>query len=609
MNIKLLLTRLLFCGAAALAGIGAAPAAQAQVAAPGQPAAMAAVADTAQERCESLAGGRWSELRDAETWIDTATHHAAAADMPAFCQLYGYVNPQVFFGMLMPEKNWNGKYLVRGCGGSCGFDTSGPITVAACGKHVRDGYACLITNMGHTSTQIDNNWVANNLQGQVDFGYRATHVTTVVGKKILAAYYARDADRSYFYACSTGGRQAMIEAQRFPEDFDGIVAVAPASMGPFGARRAESAAPNPNRDSHGQVILPDLKVPLVYKAVLAKCDMKDGARDGLIDPRDCDFDPGTLVCKAGQNPDQCLTAAQVDVVRKFYKKGAQFGSELNWINNWTAPPRPALEFAQRRGDPDVIETLDNPANPDLRAFKARGGKLILTHGSTDLVVPGGPTLDYYELATRTMGGLAETQDFFRFFVIPGMDHCSGGDGAWGVDYVTALNDWVEHGKAPDKLVGIHPKVGVALDYFGLDSRLLKPQQIAFSRPYFPHPLRAYYSGNGDVNDEKNWVAALKQPVSSPHAAAGGSAATAAEPVLAQQWSTLVALLEDTYARGVALPPKNVSDRIGKALRRAIYTSGAADGTVATALRTVSENNPSAISQVAIRSVQAEFPVR
>ena len=145
----------------------------------------------------------------------------------AYCAVTGYVNPTNNFGMYLPVDDWNGRYLVRGCGGSCGS----VVTELACGPHLRDGYACLITDMGHSSTLVDNNWVANNLQGLVDFGYRSTHVTSVAGKAIATAFYARAPVKSYFFACSTGGRQGMIEAERFPEDFDGIVAIAPASMG------------------------------------------------------------------------------------------------------------------------------------------------------------------------------------------------------------------------------------------------------------------------------------------------------------------------------------------------------------------------------------------
>ena len=192
-----------------------------------------------QQRCQSLAGDRFAHLPGAPTVIVKATFRAAADGKVAACLVEGYVNPADNFAMLLPVDNWNGRYLVRGCGGSCGA----VVVELACASHLRDGYACLHADMGHRSTLTDNNWVDNNLQGLVDFGYRATHVTTVAGRAVLRAFYGADARKSYFFACSTGGRQGLIEAQRFPEDFDGIVAIAPASMAPFGNRSNTSTDP------------------------------------------------------------------------------------------------------------------------------------------------------------------------------------------------------------------------------------------------------------------------------------------------------------------------------------------------------------------------------
>ena len=555
--------------------------------------------EAATKRCSALIGGRFVDLPSAPTWVINAIHHEATPTTRAYCEIEGYVNPTVNFGLALPSEGWNGKYMVRGCGGSCGH----VVLEGACGKHLRDGYACLHTDMGHHSDQIDNNWVANNLQGLVDFGYRATHVTTVAGKAIVAAYYQSAAKKSYFYACSTGGRQAMIEAQRFPLDFDGIVGVAPVNISGFGYALDYAAPTAMNTGADGQAILPDIKVPVVYKAVIAQCDANDGVRDGLVDPRDCKFDPASVQCKTGDAAD-CLTAAQVDMVRKFYARGAAVGSELNWINNWTRKPGPAVEFAQSRGDPAVIETLNNAGNPDLRAFHAHGGKLILAHGMTDLIVPPARTFDYYELATHTMGGLTETQKFFRYFVIPGMDHCSGGDGAWGVNYVGAIERWVEKGEAPDKLVGVHPKLGVALDYFGVDADLLKPDEIAFSRPYFPYPLRAYYSGRGDPNSAASFSAGLK-PLGRMAANPEKMAAVDADH-LAAELSVLIAATEQAYLAS-GLPPKNVTDRIGKAVRRKIYTTTASTAVIAAAIKKVGASKLSDIARDAIDLVKPEFP--
>jgi pimeloyl-ACP methyl ester carboxylesterase len=462
------------------------------------------------EVCTALAGGRFHDLEGAPTHIVSASYTPAQGDVGAYCDVQGYVNPTVNFGLYLPMSNWNGRYLVRGCGGSCGT-----VAVAlACTRHVRDGYACLHTDMGHRSTLSDNNWVDNNLQGLIDFGYRSTHVTTVAGRAILRAFYSGEEKYSYFFACSTGGRQGMVEAQRFPQDFDGIVAIAPASMGPFGPRPDPSLT-NPavfNKDGNGRSILPNRKALLVHRAVVAQCDMNDGVKDGLIgDPRQCPFDPAQLQCKSG-NGANCLSAAQVDVVRKINKgAGAQYGSEFNWINHYlqAAPLQGEVavdEKRQGRGDPIIVDTFNSPSNPDLRPFRNRGGKLIMVHGWDDQSVPPLPSVDYYETMTRTMGGAQPTRAFARLFMVPGMDHCSGGAGAYAINYMGALTDWVEGGQAPEKLIGFHPKPDTELDFFSVDLPRLKPEDFEFSRPHFAYPATARYRGKGDPSQAENFVA-------------------------------------------------------------------------------------------------------
>jgi feruloyl esterase len=474
-------------------------------------AAQARSTDDAADACRSLQGGRFESLPSAPTFIVRATWRPATAGQGAVCAIDGYVNPTVKFGLLLPEDAWNGMFLVRGCGGSCGD----VVVERACRFHVLDGYACLHTDMGHYSTLSDNNWTANNLQGLVDFGYRATHVTTVAGKAVAEAYYNAKPKRSYFFACSTGGRQGLIEAQRFPSDFDGIVAIAPANVLPFGDRRTE-AETNPdavNTGADGKPILPNRKALLVHQAVVQRCDMNDGLRDGLIgDPRQCTFDPAELQCKAsdsGSAARNCLSAPQVQVVRRFYEQiGAQRGSEFNWISAWLRPaalpgetPQPLPWLARGRGDPVVIETLNAANNPDLRAYKRQGGKLLLVQGWDDQSVMPLPTLDYFDTMQRTMGGPASTRDFARLFMVPGMDHCAGGKGAYAINYMKAMEDWVERGQAPDALLGVHPLPGSPLDYFGTNLARVDAKWFEFSRlhPAWPEsermvPARAPHNG-------------------------------------------------------------------------------------------------------------------
>lgn len=486
-------------------------------------------------RCSALAGSRFAGVPDAPTSIVKAELLPASGSRPAVCSVEGYVSPSDRFGLWLPISNWNGKYIARGCGGMCGVVAMD----FACPGHVRDGYACLQTDMGHTSTLRDAAWALNNLQGVVDFAYRSTHVTTLAGKAITTAYYGRDIDESYFMGCSTGGRQGLVEAERFPYDFNGIIVTAPVIDETGTAIQLMSAA-TVNEGLDGAPILPVSKLPMLHQAVLDACDQDDGVKDGLIgDPSSCRFDPASLKCRGGDTP-ECLTDAQVSVVRAIYDgprgkhgeatyNGGGFarGSELAWRGdflaesggpgsitdfmidmfrymafmpsagpNWTIADLDIDRDSKRLG---MMESLFSAGNPDLRRFKAAGGKLVLVQGLTDTNVAPGNALDFYQLVTRTMGGPAQTRDFFRLFTVPGMNHCSHGDGAYAFKYPDIISRWVETGAAPDKIVGVHPKRPEDLDYFGNDLPL-RPNQVAFSRPAFAYPAKSVYVGHGDPND-------------------------------------------------------------------------------------------------------------
>ena len=524
-----------------------------------------APAPTKREMCQAISGGRFAKLDGAATQIVSSTFREAKDGKAASCLVEGYVNPTVNFAIMMPADNWNGRYLVRGCGGSCGS----VVVELACASHVRDGYACLHTDMGHRSTLVDNNWVANNLQGLVDFGYRATHVTTVAGRAILTAFYGKDARKSYFFACSTGGRQGLIEAQRFPDDFDGIVAIAPASMAPFGKRKAATISDVDafNLDARGKPIVPNRKALLVHRAVVRQCDKDDGIADGIIgSPLQCSFKPAQLQCK-GSDARNCLTSAQVGVVEKLYsQRGAMPGSEFNWIGNFlrnAALPgeqsHPLFDLGVGRGDPATIETMVAPNNPDLRPFRDNGGKLILVHGWSDHSVMPPPTIDYYETMTRTMGGTAPTRDFARLFMIPGMDHCSGGDGAYAVNYMAAITDWVEKGKAPEALRGIKPVPGAPLDYFSIDLPLLDRKYIAFERDHFAWPKGSVAVRSGSFVQLAKPSAPLStalltalQNAEKTGSAAGFPRRSVLNLMLKSMWETLYRSEADTEAQTAAL---------------------------------------------------------
>jgi hypothetical protein len=490
-------------------------------------------AQSVADACKSLSNADFSHVADAPTSINEAHIVDAAGPIPSFCLAKGYVTPHVGIELRLPA-NWNGKFMEVGCGGSCGFYFAG-----LCNAPLRKGYACIASDMGHSGTSNDAKWSYNNLEAQIDWGYRAAHVTAIAGKAITEEYYRRSPGKSYFMGCSTGGREALVEAQRFPWDFDGIIAGAPVTdfyaypVDLFWPIRALSAA-------DGSLLVSKADMQLLHNAAVAQCDMDDGVKDGVIgNPRACKFDPASLLCKAGKTP-ECLTATQVDAVRKVYSgppatmvqrtyaEGALPGSELNWVADslsfvsgakwmtdmyryegfWPAPgPDWTVGAFDFKRDPQrlgMFASLADASNPDLRKFAANGGKLIEYFGLQDPSPPEG--IDYYETVERTLGGRAVTQKSFRLFLLPGVDHCTGGAGAFAVDYLSYLEAWVEKGQAPDKIIAAHinnMSWGDAFNYpFPMDASI----PVAFTRPIFPYPLRAKYKGKGDPNDAANFVA-------------------------------------------------------------------------------------------------------
>jgi feruloyl esterase len=495
-------------------------------------------------QCNALGSLDLSTLDDAPTQIVESRLVGAKGDLPAFCEVRGYVTPNVGFKIELPVAAWNGKFVETGCGGSCGSTDTG---YGDCEAAARKGYACVRTDTGHRGggqSGQDGLWAYNNLQAHVDFGYRAAHVAALAGKAIAGQFYGRAPAHSYFSGCSTGGRQALIEAQRFPWDFDGIIAGAPGIDETDDAMDMAWALRALNKDR--KPLLSQAELELVHQAALARCDMDDGVKDGIIgNPLACRFDPAELVCRRDQKSG-CLTKVQADAVKKVYAgptnskgerifvSGAMPGSELNW-ENWltysTTGPNstpiieawateffrymvmPALGAGWTLADFDfdrdykrigsTSRSLWTADNPDLRKFKSAGGKLIMYQGWNDPL--GGipeKTIDYYQTTEKTMGGRAATQSFARLFMIPGMKHCAGGEGATVIDYLGYLEDWVEAGKAPDKLIGARlmndslPAAGT----FPLDVA-----NIAFTRPVYPYPLQAKYKGSGDPNKEESFL--------------------------------------------------------------------------------------------------------
>lgn len=495
------------------------------------------------ERCSALLRADFSSVADAPTQVTASTLVDATHGTPAYCEVQGYVASDVGFALWLPAKSWNGQFIELGCGGSCGSTQR----VARCAGPLRRGYACIVSDGGHKSNGFEMKWAYENPQAVIDYIVRASHVTAIAGRAIVSRYYSRDAQKSYFWGCSAGGIQAMWEAQKFPWDFNGILAGDP-------ALRLSDVWMNWLWDNRalmgidGRGILGKPQLALMHRAVVANCDMNDGVKDGVIgDPRLCHVDPLELQCARGVSK-KCLTAIQVAAVRKIYdgpsnSKGKRIarpialrGSELSWLD-WfggsTATPTPIfhyfkdwfyysifpIDLGQDWKPEDVNFNSDykrlgamsalEPNNPDLRRFKAVGGKLIVYTGWSDAIEGVLNTVDYYDTVERVMGGRAITQSFFRLFVVPGMNHCTEGDGPFAVDWLTYLAAWVENGKAPDKVVGYHVRYQDLMDmalhgdrdawreFLRRSEFPLDHQYVEFSRPIYSYPVRTKYLGHGD----------------------------------------------------------------------------------------------------------------
>jgi hypothetical protein len=470
-------------------------------------------------QCTAVQHVDFSGIQDAPTQVTAARLIELKGD-PVYCQVQGYVSPQIRFEIRLPVNNWNGKFVETGCAAACGIIYIDWL----CPSLLRKGYACIASDMGHEGQISDGLWAYNNLQAEVDFGYRAAHVTALAGKAITERFYKKAPGKSYFCGCSRGGREGMVEAQRFPWDFDGIIAGAPASdqsgtiMVRFWAALAMKA-------SDGMPILSHADLQFVHNAVVAACDMNDGVRDGLIgDPRTCKFDSEDLVCKGNSNT-QCLSKQQVDALKKmyggpvksngkkyypdgalmpgaelafdeYYQSGHFSSFDIDFLRYMAFMPAPGpnwqpndLNFDRDYERFGMMESLYAANNPGLRAFKANGGKLIVYQGWADAGAGGiAPleTIDYYETAEKTMGGPAATLDFFRLFLIPGMGHCGGGEGADHIDYVSYLEDWVSTHDSTN------PNFSREFELF-----LNDPHSAKFTRPVYPYPIQAKYKGTGD----------------------------------------------------------------------------------------------------------------
>ncbi len=481
-----------------------------------------------------------------------------AGVLPAHCRVRGVIRPtadsEIGFEVWLPrEDRWNGRFQGFGNGGFAGSIRY----VGGMVEAVRRGYATASTDTGHSGGAGDADWARGHPEKIVDFGHRAIHLMTVEAKALARDYYGRAPHRAYFAACSNGGRQALMEAQRYPEDYDGIIAGAPAAdwtglMSAF-AWNARALGFNPAS------LIPPAKTPAIAAAVLKSCDALDGVTDGVVgDPRRCRFDPVVLQC-AGEEADACLTTAQVAALRAIYA-GAQDGRGRRIYPGWSpggeAGFTPGMGWegwmfsARKTGDSQVslltsfmrnmasadpawspaafdfdrdpaamaagVGEVVNAVDPDLGRFAARGGRLIIFHGWSDPAIAPQASIDYYEKVQARMGR-EPTAEFMRLFMVPGLQHCMGGTGPNsvggltaahlpadpGADLSAALEGWVEHGVAPDEVR--------AADYENLFEGLFDPSKGKVRRTgkVCAYPKVAAWTGRGATDSAASYRCVAK----------------------------------------------------------------------------------------------------
>ncbi|MEP6917081.1 MAG: tannase/feruloyl esterase family alpha/beta hydrolase [Acidobacteriota bacterium] len=467
----------------------------------------------------------------------------AFSDLPAFCRVVATLKPSsdsdIKIEVWLPASGWNGTFQGVGNGGY-----AGTLNVAGLADAVSRGSASASTDTGHADANgTSAGWALHHPEKIVDFGHRAVHETAVSAKAIIRAFYGQDPRRSYFNSCSNGGRQALMEAQRYPGDYDGIVAGAPAN---YWTRLLSFAASNAKATlADAGSYIAAAKLPAIEAAALAACDASDGVKDGVIEnPLACRFDPAVLLCKSAES-DSCLTRPQMAALQALYgglkdadgktlfpgySPGgeAEPGGWAEWITG-NAPEKSLLfAFGTQFFKNMVFEDADwqfrsfdavrdtqiadgkmadalNATDPDLSAFRKRGGKLILFHGWSDAAIPAVNTIDYYR-SVVAKAGAKEAETFVRLYMIPGMQHCGGGPGPnvfghLGVargdrthDIDAALEDWVEQSIAPDQIV--------ASKYNGVP----RPGgDVVRTRPLCPYPLVAEYTGTGNTDDAANFM--------------------------------------------------------------------------------------------------------
>jgi feruloyl esterase len=467
--------------------------------------------DTTITMAQVVKAGQFSPPGDRQA-APRANPYKELAD---FCRVAATIKPtsdsDIKVEVWLPASGWNGKFQAVGNGGWAGV-----ISYAAMAEAIRGGYASASTDTGHEGGR--GTFALGHPEKLNDFGWRSEHEMTVKAKAIIEAFYGNGPRLSYWNGCSTGGRQGLQEAQKFPDDYDGIIAGAPANRTAISIWIAHAVLKDPAS------FIPAAKYPIIHQAALNACDSRDGLKDGLIgDPTKCDFDLKVLLCKAGDGA-ECLTSPQVDGAKKFYtppvnpRTGKELfstfvpGTELGWGVQAAGPDPyvngldqyryvvfkdPNWDWRTFNFDTDVARgelpenLVMNATDPNMKAFFSHGGKLLLYHGWSDPNVPTLNTIKYYKSVVDGMGGAASASNSIRLFLEPGMAHCGGGEGPNVFDKVSALEQWVEHGKAPDSMIASHSTGG----------------KVDRTRPLCPYPQVAKYKGSGSIDDASNFTCA------------------------------------------------------------------------------------------------------
>ncbi len=439
----------------------------------------------------------------------------ASVTKTAFCRVAAVIDTEIEFELWLPQ-DWNGRFLGVGNGGM-----TGAINFPSMRDGLARGFATASTDTGHKTPasftgMFDTAWVAGHPQRVVDFGHRGHHRMAEVSKQIVAAYYGQPAKYNYYSGCSSGGWQGFTEAQKYPADYDGIVAGAPAfnfiKLQTRSYWLSQLSAGDPAGD-----LGPALN-KLVISSALQRCDGEDGVKDGVMDPSRCDFDPAQLQCAAGHS-DNCLTSAQVARVRRIYGPartkagmsiypGSAYGAPAPLdVSNPLGSKRPMIAEVLAGTDLEGVMTpqafdadRDTPRiesriggdlssyDPNLKAFSARGGKIVMYHGWADPLLSPYNSIAYVQSVDARLGK-SPRERFLRLFMVPGMGHCGGGPGTDSFDGLAAVQAWVEHGQAPQSLMASHMTKGVA----------------DRTRPLCPIPQVAAYKGTGSTDDAANFV--------------------------------------------------------------------------------------------------------